>query len=74
MTVVQGEVLSVETEGECDHLACCDNTALALCGTDLTGYYEPPPGQESHLCQRCAEMLRTYGEEVCPFTGKTCPE
>jgi len=54
-----------------DHLECCANHDVALCGTDLTGasYYPADAGPGCVVCKD----LDAGDPYLCPRTGLPCP-
>lgn len=52
-----------------DHIHCCEDDHLALCGVSLRGVATANPDDIENLCATCDEILDTEG---CPHLG-TCP-
>lgn len=53
-----------------DHVCCCLNDNLSLCGFDVTGaVLDDDLGDID--CVVCADLAHSH---ICPFTNKPCPE
>jgi hypothetical protein len=73
VAVVADEVLLDTDDGESviDHIACCRNDDLALCGEDLSGAECVVGPTGAPVCGPCEFLDEKY--DGCPYGGR-CPE